>query len=146
MMDLIEYCKDHNIEEILQLADVKERVDLFFSYKDKFYKQIRDNAEVHGNVLVIKLKDVETIYPGNRFVKYALFPETNVSIQEIWGFRQQNTVYTVGKSIINKSSKANIGEMMLGYGGGGHMNAGTCQVDHDVADKVLAELIDQLQD
>ncbi len=146
MMDLIDYCKNHSIEEILALPDVQERVELFFSYKDKFYQQIKDNAEVHGNVLVVKLKDVETIYPGNRFVKYALYPDTNVSIQQIWGFRQQNTVYTVGKSIINRSSKANIGELMLGYGGGGHMNAGTCQVPHEDADKVLAELIDKLQD
>ena len=146
MMDLIDYCKDHSIKEILELPDVKERVDLFFSYKDKFYEQIKVHSEVHGNVLVVKLKDVETIYPGNRFVKYALFPETNVSIQQIWGFRQQNTVYTVGKSIINKSNKANIGEMMLSYGGGGHMNAGTCQVDHDLADQVLSELIVKLQD
>lgn len=146
MMDLIEYCKNHSIEEILALPDVKERVDLFFSYKDKFYQQIKDNATVYGNVLYVKLKDEEVIYPGNRFVKYALFPETNISIQEIWGFRKQNTVYTVGKSIINKSSKVNIGEIMLGYGGGGHMNAGTCQIDHDKASEVLKELIDQLQD
>ena len=146
MMDLIEYCKNHSIKEILELPDVKERVELFFSYKDKFYQQIKDNAEVHGNVLVVKLKDEEIIYPGNRFVKYALFPETNISIQEIWGFRQQNTVFTVGKSIINKSSEANIGEIMLNYGGGGHMNAGTCQIEHDEAERVLAELIDKLQD
>lgn len=146
MMDLIDYCRDHSIDEILALPDVQERVELFFNYKDKFYQQIKDNATVHGNVLVIRLKDEETIYPGNRFVKYALFPETNISIQQIWGFRQQNTVYTVGKSIINKSSKVNIGEIMLSYGGGGHMNAGTCQVDHDVADQVLDELIEKLQD
>lgn len=146
MMDLIDYCKNHSIEEILELEDVKERVELFFSYKDKFYDQIRDNASVHGNVLLVRLKDEETIYPGNRFVKYALFPETNISIQEIWGFRQQNTVYTVGKSIINKSSKVNIGEIMLSYGGGGHMNAGTCQIEHEKAEQVLSELIDKLKD
>jgi nanoRNase/pAp phosphatase (c-di-AMP/oligoRNAs hydrolase) len=145
MMDLIEYCKTHTIEEILELPDVKERVDLFFSYKDKFYQQIKDNATVHGDVLVVKLKDVETIYPGNRFVKYALYPETKISIQEIWGFKQQNTVFTVGKSIINKTSPVNIGEIMLSYGGGGHMNAGTCQVPHEDAERVLQELIEKLQ-
>lgn len=145
MMDLIDYCKSHTIEEILNLGDVKERVDLFFSYKDKFYQQIRDNATVHGDVLVVKLKDEEIIYPGNRFVKYALFPETKISIQEIWGFKKQNTVFTVGKSIINKSSTVNIGEIMLSYGGGGHMNAGTCQVEHDVSEQVLNELIEKMQ-
>lgn len=146
MMDLIDYCKSHTIEEILDLPDVKERVDLFFSYKDDFYKQIHDNAKVKGNVLIVNLKEEETIYPGNRFVKYALYPNTNISIQVIWGFRKQNTVLTVGKSIINRSSKANIGEIMLEYGGGGHMNAGTCQVDHDDAERVLAEIIEKISD
>ncbi len=146
MMDLIDYCKNHNIKEILELYDVKERVDLFFSYKDKFYQQIKDNAKVHDNVLYINLKDQKKIYPGNRFVKYALYPDTNISIQEIWGFKQQNTVFTVGKSIINKSSKVNIGELMLKYGGGGHMNAGTCQVPHEDAPRILEEIIEALKD
>lgn len=145
MMDLIEYCKNHSIEDILNLPDVKERVDLFFSYKDQFYGQIKDNAVVKGDVLVVNLKDEETIYPGNRFVKYALFPDTKISVQVIWGFKKQNTVFTVGKSIINRSSDVNIGEIMLSYGGGGHMNAGTCQVAHEEADRVLEELLVKLQ-
>ena len=145
MMDLIDYCKHHTIEDILKLPDVKERVDLFFSYKDQFYAQIKDNAKVVGDVLVVDLKDQETIYPGNRFVKYALYPDTKISVQVIWGFRKQNTVFTVGKSIINRSSDVNIGEIMLSYGGGGHKNAGTCQVDHEDADRVLGELLEKLQ-
>lgn len=145
MMDLIEHCKQHTIDEILELPDVKERVELFFSYKDQFYGQIKDNAKVEGDVLVIDLKKEETIYPGNRFVKYALFPDTKISVQVIWGFKKQNTVFTVGKSIINRSSDVNIGEIMLSYGGGGHKNAGTCQVAHEDADRVLEELLVKLQ-
>lgn len=146
MMDLIDYCKNHTIKDILALPDVNERVELFFSYKDKFYQQIKQHAQTTGDVLVVDLKDEEVIYPGNRFVKYALFPETKISVQVIWGFRKQNTVFTVGKSIINRSSNVNIGEIMLSYGGGGHMNAGTCQVPHEDADRVLGELLIKLQD
>jgi len=145
MMDLIDYCKNHTIEEILALPDVQERVELFFSYKDQFYDQIKKNAEIDGDVLVINLKNEETIYPGNRFVKYALFPDTKISVQVIWGFKKQNTVFTVGKSIINRESEVNIGEIMLSYGGGGHKNAGTCQVPHEDADRVLDELLVKLQ-
>ncbi len=145
MMDLIDYCRDHSIEDILALPDVAERVDLYHSYHDKFVSQIKDNSEVHGKVLVVNLKDEETIYPGNRFMKYALYPEIEISVQVIWGYQKQNTVFTVGKSIINRDSDVNIGEIMLSYGGGGHKNAGTCQVEHKDADKVLKELIQKLQ-
>ena len=72
---------------------------------------------------------------------YALFPETNISIHMMWGLRRQNTVFAVGKSIIKRDSKTNIGMLMLGYEGGGHENAGTCQIDNDKAEAVLAELI-----
>ncbi len=146
MMDLIDFCKDHTIDDILELEDVKERVELYFEYEQKFKDQLKDNAVVHGNVLVIRLKDEETIYPGNRFVKYALFPETNVSIQVIWGLKKQNTVFTVGKSIFNRNSEANIGELMLENGGGGHMNAGTCQVDNEQSEVILKDIIEKLQD
>lgn len=146
MMDLIDYCKNHTIDEILSLPDVRERVDLFFQYKEQFYQQIKDNSTIYGNVLVLRLKDQEIIYPGNRFVLYALYPDVTISIHEMWGFKQQNTVFTVGKSIINRSSNANIGELMLKYGGGGHMNAGTCQIPHEKAAEVLEELIEALQD
>lgn len=146
MMDLIDYCKDHTIDNILQLPDVKERVELYNSYDEKFKEQIKKNSKVYNNVLVVHLKDEEIIYPGNRFVKYALFPETNISIQVIWGFRKQNTVLTVGKSIFNRSSDVNIGELMLAYGGGGHKNAGTCQIDHDKVDQVLSEIIEKIEE
>lgn len=146
MMDLIEYCKFHTIDQILALPDVHERVELFFKYKDDFYNQIKKNAVVHDNVVVLNLKDEEVIYPGNRFVIYALYPETNISIHVLWGFQKQNTVFTVGKSIINRSSSANIGELMLKYGGGGHMNAGTCQVPHEDADRILAEIIEAIKE
>lgn len=75
---------------------------------------------------------------------YALFPECNISIHQMWGLKQQNTVFAVGKSIFNRTSKTNIGELMLKYDGGGHANAGTCQIDNDQADEVLKELIAQI--
>ncbi len=140
MMELIEYCKTMTIDEILETPDVKERVELYNKYREDFEKQIKKNATVHGNVLVINLKEEETIYPGNRFIKYALFPECNISIQVIWGLKKQNTVFTVGKSIFKKDNPVNIGNIMLEYGGGGHFNAGTCQIPND-KEEDLAEII-----
>ncbi len=75
---------------------------------------------------------------------YALFPQCNISIHEMWGLQKQNTVFAVGKSILNRTSNTNIGELMLHYGGGGHANAGTCQIENDRADEVLQELITKI--
>ena len=83
----------------------------------------------------------ETIYAGTRFMIYALYPEANISIHVLWGLKQHNTVFATGKSILNRSSKSNAGELMLKYGGGGHDNAGTCQVANGDAPRVLVELI-----
>ena len=145
MMDLIEYCADHDIDDILSLPDVAERVELYLEHQDKFRAQMENAGRRDGNVLIIDLRGEETIYAGNRFVKYALFPDANVSVQIIWGFKRQNTVLTVGKSIFNRSCNVNIGDLMLSYNGGGHNNAGTCQVPNDEAEKVLAEVIATLK-
>ncbi|AFZ06886.1 exopolyphosphatase-related protein [Oscillatoria nigro-viridis PCC 7112] len=145
MMQLIDYCKNHTIDEILQLPDVKERVDLYFEQEEKFKEQIQRCAKVYNNLVVLDLRNEEVIYAGNRFVIYALFPQCNISIHVLWGLKQQNTVFAVGKSIFNKTSKTNIGELMLRYGGGGHQNAGTCQIENDKASQVLKELIAKIE-
>jgi nanoRNase/pAp phosphatase (c-di-AMP/oligoRNAs hydrolase) len=144
MMDLIDYCKDHTIDEILALPDVKERVDLYLEHTELMVEQIRRCSVVHYNLVVLDLQREETIYCGNRFMIYALFPQCNISMHVLWGLKRQNTVFTVGKSIFNRSSDTMIGELMLQYGGGGHANAGTCQVSNEDAERVQQELIDQI--
>jgi len=144
MMDLIDYCIDHDINDIMKLPDVVERVELYNKYADDFIDQLQRCTTLHENLVVLDLRDEEIIYPGNRFTIYALFPDTNISIHVLWGFQKQNTVFATGKSIINRSSETNIGELMFKYGGGGHNAAGTCQVDNDKATDVLKELIDTI--
>ncbi|MGP2655534.1 exopolyphosphatase [Malaciobacter sp. WC5094] len=144
MMDLIDYCKDHTIEDILSLRDVKERVDLYFKYEKEFKEQLERCTTVHKNLVIIDYRDEEIIYPGNRFLVYAMYPQTNISIHVVWGRDKQNVVYSTGKSIINKTSKTNVGELMLKYDGGGHEAAGGCQPSHEDAPKVLEELIAQI--
>ena len=141
MMELIHYCMDHTIDEILELPDVKERVDLYFEQAEQFVAQLKRIAKVYDKVVVLDLRNEEVIHAGNRFMIYALYPETQISVHVAWGFRKQNTAVMIGKSIVNKASKVDIGELCLKYGGGGHHNAGTCQLDNDVVDKELPGII-----
>tara|TARA_R110000772_G_scaffold41808_1_gene97465 strand:- start:41400 stop:42329 length:930 start_codon:yes stop_codon:yes gene_type:complete len=144
MMDLIDYCRGHSIAQILDLADVKERVELYNEHREKQIDQIKRCSTVHGNLVVLDLREEETIFAGNRFMIYALYPDTNISIHVMWGMQKMNTVFATGKSILNRTSNTNIGELMLKYGGGGHLNAGTCQVENEDAERILGELIEQI--
>ncbi|HFQ5354813.1 exopolyphosphatase [Vibrio vulnificus] len=144
MMDLIDYCKNHTIEQILDLPDVKERIDLYREHEIKFKEQIQRCATVYKNLVLLDLTNEETIYAGNRFIIYALFPDCNISIHKMWGFQKQNVVFATGKSIFDRGSKTNVGELMLKYGGGGHQAAGTCQINIEDSERVQAELIEQI--
>jgi len=146
MMLLIDYCREHDIDEILAHPDVKERVDLYFEQAELFKEQLQRIAKVYDKVVVLDLRDEEVIYAGNRFMIYALYPEAQISIHVAWGFRKQNTAVMIGKSIINKASQADIGELCLSYGGGGHRNAGTCQLDNDKVDEQLPDIIRKLNE
>jgi nanoRNase/pAp phosphatase (c-di-AMP/oligoRNAs hydrolase) len=144
MMDLIQYCRNHSIEEILQLPDVIERIDLYFDHTARARQQMARCATVHKNLVVLDLRNEETIFATNRFMIYALYPQCNISIHVLWGLQKQNTVFATGKSILDRSSKTNVGELMLEYGGGGHNAAGTCQVENEQAEEVLGALINQI--
>ncbi len=141
MMDLIDYCKEHSTEEILALPDVQERVELFRAQEVQCKDQLGRCSTVHGNLVVLDLRNEETIFAGNRFMIYVLFPECNISMHVLWGLKKQNTVFTIGKSIFNRSCRTDIGQLCLSYQGGGHPNAGTCQIANEDAQRVQNELI-----
>ena len=141
MMKLIDYCLEHSIEEILELPDVKERVELYFEQEKLFKEQLQRIAKVDGDCVILDLRNEEVIHAGNRFMIYALYPEAKYSIHVVWGFKKQNTAVMIGKSIINKSGVVDIGQLCLAYGGGGHHNAGTCQLANDEVDTLLPFII-----
>ena len=145
MEDMIQYCRTKTADEILEIPDVQERVKRYFEQEALYENMIKDNSRVDGNVLVFDLHEVDEILSGNRFKEYVLFPEINVSIRVIWGFKKQNMVFTCGHSIVNRTCKTDIGSLMLKYGGGGHKVVGTCQVPTDTWEQKLQEIVDEMK-
>ena len=141
MMELIDFCAHHTIDEVLEHPDVKERTEMYFEQQELFKKQLSENVKIVGKVALLDLRPLETIYTGNRFMIYAMYPEAEVSVHVAWGFQKQNTAVMIGKSIINKAGTTDIGQLCLSYGGGGHTNAGTCQLDNDIVDKELPNIL-----
>ncbi len=144
-LDMIGYCRNKTIEEILQIPDVQERVDRYNEQQILFKDMLRRCSEDHRNVVVTNLLDEETVYCGNRFVIYASHPDQNIDIRLEWDKNRENVAFSCGHSIRNRTSKTNVGEMMRKYGGGGHEKAGSCRVPKDKWQQVLEEIIEQIK-
>jgi nanoRNase/pAp phosphatase (c-di-AMP/oligoRNAs hydrolase) len=141
MMQLVDACTRLSAEQVLASPDVAERVELYRAHAVDANEQLLRCAVVHANLVVLDLRAEDVIHPTSRFQVYALFPECNISMHVLWGVKQQNTVFAVGKSILDRSSRTRVGGLMLEYGGGGHDAAGTCQVENDRAATARAELV-----
>ena len=145
MKDMIGYCRTLPVDQILANPDVKARVDRYLAQEQDYRAMIQANGRLDGNILAIDLRNVGEILSGNRFAEYALFPRANVSIRALWGREKQNVVFSVGHSIVNRTCKVDVGSLMLQYGGGGHAQVGTCQVDASQAAQVFTKLVAALK-
>ena len=146
MEQLIDECAKLDIDAILKLPDVQERVKLYFEQDALFKEMIKKHTWTDGNVIVTDLRGVNPIYTGNRFLVYSLFPEQNVSCWVVDGRDKKNCPIAIGHSILNRTSKANVGALCLKYGGGGHHQVGTCQVPYDDYETVIKDIVVELKD
>ncbi len=145
MESLIEYVRTMSIEEILSHKDVVERIDLYRRHQDKYIKMLRKRTVINENCIIIDLRDLEKPYIGNRFLEYALYPEQNISLRIMKGKEGTGvTVIAIGRSILNRTSSVNVGELCSLYGGGGHEAVGTCQVPDDKGDETLKKLVEEI--
>ncbi|MDR1193652.1 MAG: exopolyphosphatase [Peptococcaceae bacterium] len=141
MEKLIDACRHQDIQQILADPDVGERVKLYFEQDALFRQMVKERTRVTGNAIITDLRGAEKIYTGNRFLVYSLYPEQNISLWIVDGRGKQNCPIAVGHSVLNRTSKTNVGQLMLEYGGGGHPQVGTCQVAYGDADRVIQELV-----
>ncbi|OPY83094.1 MAG: hypothetical protein A4E65_00730 [Syntrophorhabdus sp. PtaU1.Bin153] len=144
MMKMVEWCSTLPVDEILAQPDVQERVERYFEQDKLFRRQLARCTSLHKNLTVIDLLDETEIYTGNRFLVYSLYPQSNISMHILWGRDKQNVVFTVGHSILNRTSKTNVGRLMLEYGGGGHERVGTCQIATVRMEKIKKDLIERI--
>lgn len=144
MEQLINHFRNYSIEEILALPDVAERIELYKEQTQLFKEMIFKHTSIQNNVIFTDLRNVETIYTGNRFLIYSMFPEQNVSLWVVDGKQKQNVSIACGYSVVNRSCTTNIGALMLKHGGGGHQMVGTCQVPYKDADATIQDIINVL--
>ena len=146
MENMIKWCSDLTIDEILQIPDVVERIELYNDQTEKFKQMIKDHTEVMGKTIVSDLRGVDPIYAGNRFMIYSLYPECNLSVWVVSGKGGEGCSCAVGYSILNRTCEVNVGSLMLKYGGGGHKAVGTCQFYSDEMDAKLKQLLNDISE
>jgi len=145
MKTLAAACSSKTIEEILAMPDVIERKKVYFEQEKLFLEMLKKVTRIDGNVIVADLRGVDPIHAGNRFLMYTMYPEQNISIWIVDGKNKQNCSITVGYSTINRSATIDVGSLLLGYGGGGHSQVGTCQVPYEETNKAITDILKRLK-
>lgn len=146
MEKLIDACRTMSTSEILALPDVKERIDVYFEQTTLFKDMVEKYTWVRGNVIFTDLRGVDPIYSCNRFMIYSMYPNANISVWVVSGKGGNGCSAAVGYSILNRTSTVNVGKLMLKYGGGGHVNVGTCQFSNDNMSEELPKMLNDLCD
>jgi hypothetical protein len=145
-LQLIDLCEQMSVHDILLTSDCRERTECYFAFQRQYEAMLKSSTAIHRNVIVLDFRNIEKIYPGNRFLPYAFYPECNLSLLIRYDRKNHKVTFSVGKSILNTTSNNNIGKMLLPYGGGGHAAAGACRVAPDKAEQILTELLGKLVD
>lgn len=146
MEKLIDWCRTMTIEEIMALPDIVERSTLYGEQTQLFIEMVRAHTRTEEQVIISDLRGVDPIYTGNRFMIYSLYPEQNISAWIVSGKGGEGCSVAVGHSVLNRTSKVDVGALMLKYGGGGHRVVGTCQFANDVMSEKVPELLEEIKE
>lgn len=144
MEKLLVCCRTMSTQEILDMPDIRERIEVYNEQSELFKEMVHAHTEIKGDVIISDLRGVNPIYTGNRFMIYSLYPEQNISAWIVSGRGGEGCSCAVGYSILNRTSKVDVGKLMLKYGGGGHKAVGTCQFSSENMDEQLPKLLDEL--
>lgn len=112
------------------------------------YKNLLSNhTHCHQHVSVTDFRPLWPPPEGNRFLVYSLYPETSVSVKIRYADPEfANVIVSVGRSIINKTCKVNVGMMLSQFGGGGHAGAGACNFPASYSDEYIPKILNILKE
>ncbi len=144
MEELMVACRNKTTAEILEMEDVKERIEVYMEQTEKFKEMVAAHTRVEGNLIISDLRGVDPIYTGNRFMIYSMYPEQNISAWIVSGRGGHGCSAAVGYSILNRTATLDVGNLMLKYNGGGHKKVGTCQFSDENMEAELPKMLAEL--
>jgi hypothetical protein len=142
---LMGLAKAKTVDQILQDPEVSKHVARLKAEEPAFREHLLATSRQDGNVVITDVRGLKNLPSGNRFLIYELFPTANVSVRIADGRNNEFVSVQVGHNILKRDCKTSIGDTLAGYGGGGHVGAGTCQPPPADADRVINEIVEILK-
>lgn len=142
---LLAAVRERPVEEVVALPEVRERAARLREQDHAFREALLACSRADANVVVTDFRPLDPVPVGNRFLVFTLFPEANVGVRAQWEPGRGKVAVSGGRSIFNRTSRANLGVLMSLYGGGGHAGAGACVLPAATADAQIAEIVQALK-
>lgn len=142
---LLPAVRDLTVDQVVALPEVQRRAARMREQDHAFREAALAHSRASGGVVLTDFRPLDPIPVGNRFLIFTLFPEANVAVRVQWDSGREKVAVSAGRSIFNRTSRANLGVLMSLYGGGGHAGAGACRLPPATADAKIAEIVSTLE-
>jgi hypothetical protein len=135
----------HDLGQIMQDPEVKRRCQDVVRQNEQYAIHLKANTRLKRHVAITDFRHLENTPTGNRFLVYALYPESFVHVRIRYEDEKKETVaVSVGHSIFNPHCKVNAGLLLAGFEGGGHFGAASTRFHASKADEYIPQIIEAL--
>ena len=142
---LVSLLGQHELGQILQESEVKRRCQDVVAQNKRYAVHLKANTRLEKHVAITDFRHLEKLPTGNRFLVYALYPESVVHVRiRHEGKKKETVAVSVGHSIFNPRCKVNAGLLLARFEGGGHCGAASTRFHISKADEYIPQIIDAL--
>ena len=142
---LVNLFGEHDFERILKDPEVKRRCQDVVNQNEQYAVQLKANTRLEKQVAITDFRHLKKTPTGNRFLVYALFPESFVHVRIRREDQNKDMIaVSVGHSIFNPHCNVNAGLLLADFKGGGHYGAAGARFHGSKAEEFIPQIIDAL--
>ena len=136
---------NHDLGHVLQDPEVKRRSQDVVNQNKQYAVHLKANTRLEKHVAITDFRHLGKTPTGNRFLVYALYPESFVQVRIRHEDKNKEIIaVSVGHSIFNPHCHVNAGLLLAGFGGGGHYGAASTRFHASKAEEFIPQIIDAL--
>ena len=142
---LVNLIGNSDIEHIMEEPEVKRRCQDVIRQNELYAVHLKQNTRLEQHVAITDFRHLGKTPTGNRFLVYALFPESFVQMRiRHEGKNKEIIAVSVGHSIFNPRCKVNAGLLLADFEGGGHQGAASARFHVSKAAEFIPKIINAL--